>query len=88
MGASLLAAAIIAAALVVPAQYDVLAQLLSTAIYGALAYGVLRGFSAYAGKGWALAVLLMAVSLAVSYAAESIRWFITIRGKHAVLHHS
>jgi hypothetical protein len=85
VGAGLSAIGIAAGSLVVSARDDVLAQLASTLLYGSLAYGFLRLLGVLHRYDIIVTVLIILISLALSYCVECIRWRRAIRGKYAAL---
>ncbi len=85
-GASVVALAVLAASVVVPQASDIVAQLLSAAVYGVLVwllFKVFRGADDTAVLVRAAAICVS--SLASAYYVEKRRWLVTIRGTHGAL---
>jgi hypothetical protein len=87
IGMCLTAVATVAGALAVPNKDDILAQFASTALYGGLAYGVMRLLGGQSGtRSLFLTAATVGAGLGLSYVVEKIRWLLSIKGRYAIFH--
>ena len=85
-GLGLLALGITVGSIVVPQKGDMPAQIISTVLYGGLAWVWLRfGIHYPTVRQLMITFGLSGFCLILSYLCEKVRWLITIKGKYAAL---
>lgn len=84
-GVCLIAVGLLAGSLIVPVSNDILMQMVSTILYGALCWAVLYVMAGQTVIGqWMVAATVLSGAAVVAYGVEMSRWLRTIRGKYAI----